>query len=89
MAARTPTSSVADAVGARAHKGYEHRTYAFAAVANNDTWTSGILNMRDVAWTATTTGDAVAATFAATGVVTFNSAGTEAGTLHVWLGAAR
>lgn len=53
----------------------------------SDTFTSGIKGIVNVAWLATTTGDAVEVTFVeSTGVITFTDANndTVAGTLFIW-----
>ena len=88
MAAKTPDSAP-ETITARSFQGLRHIRAPFltANIDNGDTWTTGIRNIQAVAWEAVNASDLVAATFAATGVVTFTSTGdNHNGYLHVWSG---
>lgn len=66
--------------------GSNHQMFYFSDVDNADTWTSGIKNIKHVAFTTTSAGAVKAAlTTIGTGLITFTtSAANQTGILHVW-----
>lgn len=70
-------------------RGRRHRAYTFTALEDADTWTSGIILIREMAWEASTLSDPLAPilTTASSGLITFNTSGADIdGILHVWSG---
>ena len=67
------------------HAGEKLRVFPFTAVADTNTWASGINGITRVAWESTAVTDIVAVT-EASGTVTFNTAGATSlnGNLLVW-----
>ena len=74
----------ANAVAIRYRK-LKHRVWDLT-IEDTNTWTSGIQGLEYVAWEADGSGDeaSVVITTVATGVVTFQTPGTENGYLHTW-----
>lgn len=91
MAAKTPDSSVGDAVFGQ-DNGLTSRRYAFitANIDDTDTFTTGITNIRHVAWEPVDATDLVALSYTAAGVITFATTGANHnGHLWIFSGAAR
>lgn len=88
MPAKTPTDKKDEYTNDKVTNGWTKQRFIFSSIDDTDTWTSGISNIRRVAWEATLVSDQVAVTVAPlTGIVTFNAAADNLnGALHVWSG---